>query len=89
MKLSVFKNGTFISYRCKIFQFKWCHYFFVFGSSKIGNGETKLSFILKLLTALSSRGGKFGLIFDFVEHSTRLQIIFFHKQVICQVRDQT
>ena len=39
---------------------------FFFGSSKIGNGQTKLSFRLKLLTALSISRGKFGLIFDFL-----------------------
>ena len=79
MKLSLiisFKNATFISYRCKIFQFKWCHNFFVFCSNKIGSGRTKLFFILKLLTALSISGGKFGLIFDFLGHSLKISIVF-------------
>ena len=44
--------------------------------NKIGNGQTKLYFILKLLTALSSSGGKFGLIFDFLGHSSKITIVF-------------
>ena len=75
--VQTFHNGTFITYRCKIFQFKWCHYFFVFGSNKIGNGQTKLSFKLKLLTALSISRGKFGLIFDFLEQSLKISIVFY------------
>ena len=75
--VQTFHNGTFITYRCKIFQFKWYHYFFVFGSNKIGNGQTKLSFKLKLLTVLSISRGKFELIFDFLEQSLKISIVFY------------
>ena len=61
----------------KYFSLSGAIFFFVFGSNKIGNGQTKLSFKLKLLTALSISRGKFGLIFDFLEHSLKISIVFY------------
>ena len=49
--------------------------YFVLISNKIGNGQTKLSFVLKLLTALSISGEKCRPIFDFLGHSLKISFV--------------